>query len=159
MIIKISIKKSFSKPSILTIIRSDDSSTWSKLRIGMETHDLAHYAVEKVLNFTSAFYGIINKGFNISDFELPKEQRPNLITPESLVTEHIVNLLEVEFLNSGNNHNFIEDLKQILSDNNLPFPNNLNSETLINIRDVYQKLVLKWKALKDDEILNLELSF
>jgi len=159
MSLEISIKKSISKSSILTIMRSDRSTTWTKLHRGMETHDLAHYAVEKTLGFKDAFYGIINKGFNISDFELPKDMRPNLITSESLVTEHIVNLLEVEFLNSGSNQNFIEDLKRILNDNNLPIPIALNAQTLSNIRTMYQDLIKKWRLLNDNEVLNLQLSF
>ena len=106
MNLKIILKKSIKKSSVLTITRSDGSSTWSKLYKGLETHDLAHYAVEKTLCFKHAFYSIIDNGFNISDFAAPRQQRPFAVRSENLhteaiVTEHIVNLLEVEFLNSG----------------------------------------------------------
>jgi hypothetical protein len=65
----ITLKKMLTKPSILSSTRNDGSTTWSKLHRGLETHDLAHYAVESTLRFSKAFYGIINEGYNISDFE------------------------------------------------------------------------------------------
>jgi hypothetical protein len=160
MNLKITVKKSIEKSSVLNIRRSDGSTTWSKLHRGMETHDLAHYVVEKTLQFNYAFYSIIDKGFDISDFELPKDERPKDLQPkhlhpEALITEHIVNLLEIEFLNSGFNANFITDLKQILEDNHLPFPEQLNSETLEIIRAQYHNLVNQWRCLKSNEELSV----
>jgi len=156
----ITLKKMIAKPSILTIVRSDGSSTWSKLYPGLETHDIAHYAVESTLNFTKAFYGIINEGYNIRDFELPKEQRPIAVRtenlhPEAQITEHIVNLLEVELLNSGYNNNFIEELDSILKTNNLAFPHNLNDDTLNEIRKVYYNLYNQWLILTEGQELLL----
>lgn len=164
MSLRISIKKQIHKPCILTITRSDGSSTWTKLHRGMETHDLAHYAVEKSLNFEHAFYGIINQGYQISDFELPKTQRPNAVkpenlNPEALITEHLVNLLEVEFLNSGLNTKLLNDLQQILNDTNLPFPKSLDEKMLESIRQLYHSLYNKWVNLEDDNTLYLELDF
>jgi len=161
MILKIKVKKSIEKSSVLNICRSDGSTTWSKLYKGMETHDLAHYVVEKTLQFSNAFYSIIDKGFDISDFKLPKDKRPKDLQPkhlhpEALITEHIVNLLETEFLNSGYNFNFITDLKQILEDNHLPFPEQLNSETLEIVRTQYHNLVNQWMCLKNNEELSVE---
>ena len=65
----ITLKKMLTKPSIHSITGNDGSKTWSKLHRGLETHDLAHYAVESTLLFSKAFYGIINEGDNINDFE------------------------------------------------------------------------------------------
>ena len=87
MIIKL--KKMISKLSILTIVRNDNTSTWSKLHRGLETHDLAHYAVESTLKFKNAFYGLINEGYTVADFELPKDKRPFDIRPENLKPEAI----------------------------------------------------------------------
>ncbi|WP_347922337.1 hypothetical protein [Pontimicrobium sp. SW4] len=156
----ITLKKSTTKSSILTIVRSDGSSTWSKLHRGLETHDLAHYAVESTLKFNKAFYGIINDGYTVADFELPKEQRPFAVRvenlhPDAIITEHIVNMLEVELLNSGFNDHFIEALKNILKVNNLEFPNNLNENTLKQIRTTYHKLYNQWLALTDDQELKI----
>ena len=164
MNLRISVKKQTQKPCILTITRSDSSSTWAKLHLGMETHDLAHYAVEKSLGFKHAFYGIIDQGYQISDFELPKAQRPDAVKPENLhsealITEHLVNLLEVELLNSGLNTNLINDLQHILTNANLPFPQSLDEETLNTIRQLYHSLYNQWIALEENNTLNLRLDF
>jgi hypothetical protein len=156
----ITLKKMRAKPSILTIVRNDGSSTWSKLQRGLETHDLAHYAVESILQFDNAFYGLINKGFTVADFVLPKEQRPKEVQPEhlhenALITEHIVNLLEVEFRNSGFNANFLEDLSEILKKNALSFPKLLNSEALNQIRITYHNLVNQWLILEEGQELSI----
>lgn len=162
MNIKITLKKGIQKPSVLTIYRTDGTLTWSKLHKGLETHDIAHYAVESTLGFTKAFYGIINDGYAIQDFEVPKVQRkdavkPENLHPEALITEHIVNLLEVELLNSGFNDNFLEELKSILIQNTLPFPDNLNSDSLLKIRKAYHELYNEWLALNEGEELSLHI--
>lgn len=160
MNIKIVIKKDQQKQSILTIFRSDGSSTWTKLHRGLETHDIAHYAVESTLGFTRAFYGIINDGYTIDDFIAPKEQRKNAVKPENLhsealITEHIVNLLEIELLNSGFNDNFLNELSTILAENNLPFPKNLNTESLTIIRNTYHNFYNQWLTLNDGKTLEI----
>ena len=149
------------KPSVLTIQRTDGSSTWAKLHRGLETHDLAHFAVESKLGYTHAFYGIIDKGYNIGDFELPREQRPIEVRPENLhkeaiITEHIVNLLEIELLNSGWNDNFLSELKIILTDNGLSFPEHLNDDTLNEIRTTYHDLYNKWLVLEEGQEISLD---
>ena len=127
----------------------------------METHDLAHYAVEYTLKFTKAFYGLIDEGFTVADFELPKGQRPfnvrpENLQPEALITEHIVNMLEIELLNSGYNNNFIEELKVILKNNSLVFPENLDANALNQIRKIYHDLSNQWLVLSDGQVLSLE---
>ncbi|MEW7289126.1 hypothetical protein [Aquimarina sp. 2304DJ70-9] len=158
----IRLKKGIEKPSTLTCIRKDQSSTWSKLHKGTETHDLAHYAVEKIMGYTNAFYGILNEGYDIADFELPKNKRPEPLQPKNLhpsalQTEHIVNLLQVEFLNSGEDSNFIASLRSILEDDSIPFPEDLDNNKLNQIRQLYSELLFKWGALGDDEQLELRL--
>jgi len=159
-VMTITLKKMTTKPGILTITRTDGSITWTKLHKGLETHDLAHFAVESTLQFDNAFYGLINKGYTVADFELPKEQRPFEVRPENMhenaiITEHIVNLLEIEFMNSGFNNCFLEDLKKILSEHHLSFPKLLNLESLENIRTMYHDLVNKWLALEEGQELRI----
>jgi hypothetical protein len=154
------LKKMIVKPSVLTITRSDGTTTWSKLHRGLETHDLAHFAVESTLQFNNAFYGLINRGLTVADFELPKDQRPKEVQPEylhenALITEHIVNLLEVEFRNSGFNANFLENLTEILAKNALSFPKLLNAESLNKIRMTYHNLVNQWLILEEGQELSV----
>jgi hypothetical protein len=163
MNIQIIIKKGINKSSIITIFREDGSSTWSKLHRGLETHDIAHFAVESTLSFKNAFYGLINQGFTIEDFAAPKHIRPESVKPENLlpeaiITEHIVNLLEVELLNSGLNYSFLEDLSTILKNNNLICPKLLNTKTLKEIRYIYHNLFNKWSVLNEGEELQFNFS-
>jgi hypothetical protein len=86
----------------------------------MEDHDLCHFAVEITLQFKNGFYGLIDRGFNISDFELPRNERPLELIPANLPleaqqTEFIVNLLQTELWNTGINPDFLILLKDILS--------------------------------------------
>ena len=68
-----------------------------------------HYAVETTLHFKNAFFGMLAGGISISDFELPKDQRPFAYSEEALVAESIVNLLSMERL-LGPTENFNEAL-------------------------------------------------
>ncbi|WP_394747523.1 hypothetical protein [Spongiimicrobium salis] len=157
---KIQFKKGIAKPSVLNCIRDDGSVTWAKLRQGMETHDLAHYAVETVMEFKMAFFGILREGYAITDFELPAHKKPQALLPSkmhetALQTEHIVNLLQIEFFNTGHNKNFLSDLEPILAENELPFPLGLDEGKLEKIRSLFSELLFKWGALGEGEILEL----
>ncbi|MGW9684355.1 hypothetical protein [Flagellimonas sp. 2504JD1-5] len=156
----IQFKKNSSKPSTLTCIRADGSRTWDKLQIDFELHDLAHFAIETELGFTNAFYGLLSKGYDIQDFALPIEQRPKeLISknlpPESLQTEHIANLLLIGHYQKNISSDFINQLKGILRENDLAFPEVLTPERLKKINSHFQELILKWNALEEGEILEL----
>lgn len=157
----ITLKKGKHKPGTLSCTRTDGSVSWIKLQRGVETHDLAHFAVETTLGFTDAFYGIIARGFDISDFELPREQRPQALIPanlpeQAIQTEHIVNLLQIEFFNSGEDPGFIVTLKNVLAEKNIHFPKNLNQNALENIRNRFGELLIQWGSLAEGETMELE---
>lgn len=146
------------KPTILKCIRADRSETWSKLHPNTEYHDLAHIAVEKGLGFKNAFYGLVSKGVNIADFELPESQKPDALRgpnlpKESIITEHLVNLLTIEQFNADKPIHFIEETQSILKENNLPYPHNLTEDTLKNIRTEYAHLISEWKNVPDGAYL------
>ena len=145
-----------------TCIRDDGTQSWTKLHPGIEDHDLAHYAVEKHLEFREAFLGIVNQGYEIGDFALPRDQRPLALWPVNLPlqaqqTEFIVNLLQTEYWNSGINPNFLTTLRTTLDLKEMPFPARLNEERLELIRKDYHELIARWKELPLGE--TLELSF
>ena len=115
----IQIKKELNKPSTLSCTREDGSLTYSKLQVDFEIHDIAHYVVERHLGFKNAFYGLLTQGYQINDFMLPKEQRPESLQPqnlpsEALVTEHLVNLLTIDFMQSEDGMDILEMFKIIL---------------------------------------------
>ncbi len=154
----IQLHKHTNKPTILTCIRADKSKTWSKLHPNTEYHDLAHIAVEESLGFKNSFFGMVATGVNITDFELPEHRKPETLRGtnlprESIVTEHLVNLLTIEQLNTKETINFIEETQKILKENNLPYPKNLTEASLHIIRTKFSHLISLWKHLKDGDYL------
>ncbi|MEO1485573.1 MAG: hypothetical protein AAFU57_07500 [Bacteroidota bacterium] len=158
---KIQIKKGDGKPSILTCIRKDGSTSWAKLYPGMEAHDLAHYIVETILGFENAFYGMVAKGIDIADFEIPREQRPETVIPqnlppESLVTEHLVNLLLVKWQSGEETLDLSMALKPILEEHKLPYPTQLNAITQQQIWQEFTTLLARWDQLPPGEIIEFD---
>ena len=148
------------KKSILHITRSDGSKTWSPIHPGLQDHDIAHYAVEKSLGFTNGFYGLVDKGVEISDFELPKDKKPPLVHPdtmplEALQSEYIVNLLQTEIWNSGRIENFLEVLRISLNEKEITFPQQLTEEKLEEIRKLYHHYALEFSSMRGGESLTL----
>ncbi len=150
--------KKLEKSVILKCIREDNTMTWSKLHPNTEYHDLAHIAIEETLCFKNAFFGMIANGVNISDFELPEHQKPEALKgvnlpKESLITEHLVNLLTIEYFNATSTIDFLDQAQIILTQNKLLFPSILTEETLTNIRKKYTDLITSWKAIQYGEYL------
>ncbi|MEL7268878.1 MAG: hypothetical protein AAGL34_04855 [Bacteroidota bacterium] len=158
---KIQIKKGDGKPSILTCIRKDGSTSWAKLYPGMEAHDLAHYVVETILEFENAFYGMVAKGIAIEDFEIPRERRPEAVLPqnlppESLVTEHLVNLLMVKWQSGEETVDLSSALAPILMEHKLSYPKQLNSDTQQHIWKEFTNLLSRWDGLPPGEMIEFD---
>lgn len=148
--------------SILTVRRADGSMTWSKLHPGMELHDLAHFVVEESLELEEAFFGLLAEGFAISDFELPKEQRPHRLQtanlpPESIQTEHLINLLMTELQFGSALPDFLAQFESILLQHGLPLMDQLTLEKLNDIRRLISELRSRWSGVSIGEVLELRL--
>ncbi|MEP0263756.1 hypothetical protein [Dokdonia sp.] len=156
--LRVQLHKNTGKNVILKCIRQDNSITWSKLHPNTEYHDLAHMVIEEVLLFKNSFFGMISNGINISDFELPEHQKPealkgNNLPKESLVTEHLVNLLMIEHFNATSYIDFLNQAQHILTENKLPFPTVLTEEKLATIRKEYKLLINSWHAIENGKHL------
>ncbi|MEM1221079.1 MAG: hypothetical protein AAGH79_19315 [Bacteroidota bacterium] len=154
-------KKSPSQ-SVLTVIRADGTITWSKLYPGMEVHDLAHYAIETELSLSDAFYGLLADGYDIQDFELPRDQRPVALIPAnlplvSLQVEYFVNLLLTELQHGSPITDFIEQLSKMLAEAKLPPLVSLDEPILDEIRKQLRVLLIRWKAVSLGEAMELGL--
>ena len=150
------------KKSTLHIYRDDGTLDWEFINPGLLTHDLAHYAVESILDMKHGFYGIINQGASIRDFELPKDQKGPLVHPdtihkEALQSEHLVNLVQSEIYNTGTISDFIELVRNICNENNLDYPSKLNENNLEKIRELYSKLALEFHSMERGQELELSL--
>src|SRR6185436_2865273 len=67
------IKKKTDGNAALSCRRADGTVTWQRQEGGhgvfFPLHDLTHFAVETVLGFRRAFYGLVAEGWDISTFE------------------------------------------------------------------------------------------
>lgn len=161
MRLQIQIEKRHNDRSILRCTREDGSSTHTRLYPNLEVHDIAHYVVEQELGFMHAFYGLLSRGHAITDFELPKEQRPlalipSNLHPEALITEHLVNLLQIDYQNLGGaSMDILKALAPILEENGLPFPGQLHQERLNHIQQSLKDKMWEWNAVPTGSCLTL----
>ena len=161
--VTLSFKKGGRKPNVLTITRSDGSTTYVKFKPPLELHDLAHYAVEKILDKPAGFYWLIDQGYIPSDFEKANNQRPpglnKLIEePDNLAVEYIVNQLMVETLNSGNSSDFIQILDGSMVEKGASkYTFDLTTDKVENMRQLYFEVLQKWRLTKDSDTLVLDL--
>ena len=160
MYLRIQIKKEYDKPSTLTCTREDSSTTFSKLQANFEIHDIAHFVVEKHLKLKNAFYGLLAQGYQIDDFLIPKQKRPEALQsqnlpPEALFTEHLVNLLTVDYMQSDTKMDIASMLEGILEGQKLPFPEKLKKQKIVLIQKELSALMSKWDKLTAGNYLEL----
>ncbi len=143
---------------VLLCKRKDGTCTWMNTDEFFLRHDLLHYAVETVLKFKSAFYGMIAKGIAITDFDQPRNKRNIKFSNEALIAEHIVNLAMIE-MREGLFNDFNNKLKEsiVTSKQNLK-DFYINNEQLELIRLTYSNLLKKWNNLVKDETITLKFS-
>lgn len=160
--LRIEFRRDRRKQDTLHCFRADGSETWTKLHHNFAIHDLAHYAVESILEFTEAFYGILAEGYAIEEFEAPRAKRPAALHPdqlsaEALQTEHLVNLLLTELNYGGPLPDFLTQLSIALAQQDLPPVPRLTEERLAQIRERFRELRLAWAQLADGEKRSLVL--
>jgi hypothetical protein len=90
----IELKKGRDGPTTLACVRPDGTRTWGKVDRFFPVHDLTHCAVESVLGFKEAFFGLAASGWNIDDFTAPGVA--SRLPPEAVWAESIVGLLDLE---------------------------------------------------------------
>ena len=90
----IQLKKGRDGPATLACVRDDGTRTWGKEHPFFPVHDLTHCAVECVLGFEEAFFGLIAKGWNIDDFAQPGASKR--VPFQAIVAEHVVGVFDRE---------------------------------------------------------------
>src|SRR4029077_6023281 len=88
------LKKRRDSPATLACVRSDGSRTWGKEHPFFPVHDLTHCAVESVLGFDQAFFGLIAEGWDIDDFAKPRASKT--MPFQAIVAEHVVGVFDRE---------------------------------------------------------------
>lgn len=151
---EIMITKNTARDHVLSCKRKDRTITWTHASNFFILHDLCHYTIETILSLKRAFFGMLSDGTDITEFELPKEQRTVELTPEALFAEHLVNLVVIDYT-QGRMDNLLEVFRETYDDAGSRLVNNINEEKLQGIRENYAALIQPWKAVDETETIKL----
>ncbi|HKQ48642.1 MAG TPA: hypothetical protein VJZ71_11280 [Phycisphaerae bacterium] len=153
----IRLKKNENAP-VLTCIRDDGSTTWSKMpyREFFPRHDLMHYAVETTLGFREAFFGLIASGWSVESFSEPGAAKR--LPLEARYAEFLVDQLEREhrFGESSIADTFNETLAGSVRQAGLSPYRPLVQKELDAIRARFEALLARYAALPDGKKLELK---
>lgn len=146
--------------STINITRSDGTSTGSKTNHIGVIHDLCHYAVEQTMGFKNAFFGLIDSGYDIDDFEKPRYNRPEELIPENLPVEakqaeHMAGLFQLSLIDPGVLLYFKDNLKMALDIHEIPFPDHLDDSLILTIANQLHGLIEQWNNLETNAKLTL----
>lgn len=140
---------------VFTCIRKDGSVTWKKGSVFFMYHDLCHFAVETIIPLKHAFFGLVAAGADISEFDLPREQRTVAISEEAVFSEHLVNLFVTDHT-QGIIENIPGIMEAIYSEQggsvNLAL---LTGQKIETIRNKINELVTQWKSVHEKKSLQL----
>jgi hypothetical protein len=153
---KVEIQKNSGSKNTIRFITKEEGIEWAYGDDFMILHDLSHYAIEKTLGYTSAFFGLIKSGTKIKDFEDKVIRDKMILTNEAWYAEGLANLILIEYT-QGKFENFNEVFKSTLSKTNPTIPFFAISEIdLAKTRVLFADLVNKWKSLPEKETMELE---
>lgn len=154
------IKKNSDGSAALSCARADGSVTWQR-QLGAQgmffpRHDLTHFAVETVLGYEHAFFGMVADGWDISDFgpPWPRGRLPEDMDPAEL----IVGFLDAE--RASGTHwsaaDFNDKARIYYHDHSLrPAPPTLSDDDLLQIRARRADLFAQWDATAPGGTLEL----
>jgi hypothetical protein len=157
----IRIKKKTDGSAALSCIRPDGSTTWQRQegQLGrfFPLHDLTHYAVESVMGFQRAFYGLVAEGWDLSDFGTVESR--GKIPDEAGLAESVVGLFDLERMTGerGNAEQMNEQLRTARADRGLSTTLSITDEQIARIRELRAELFDRWKTVPPGDAL--ELSF
>jgi hypothetical protein len=92
-IVKLKIKKAGDGNDVMSFVRADGSTTSGRLGSGGfgAVHDLTHYVVESSLRLQNGFFGLLQQGWDMRDFE--GKGTSARLSDEAIVAECIVGQL------------------------------------------------------------------
>jgi len=156
----IRIKKKTDGSAALTCTRADGSVTWQRQdgQLGrvFPLHDLTHYAVETILGFNQAFFGLLAEGWDVSDFG--KESTRGKAPEQAILAELIVGFFDLERITShpGTLDDFNEKIVTWYRDNHRPAPAfRLTQSDIDKIRSLRSEVFAKWQALPPGDALEI----
>lgn len=147
-------KKGNTKNSI-TIKRPDGSSTWMEAEHFMIVHDMAHFIVEEKFQFKHGFYGLVESGIDITDFEKKQKITPHQLPKEAIKTELLVNLILTELSDRKRLDDFNSTFNSTAGQYGLS-KEEFKADDLNAIHDQLNELLARWSSLSVNESIHLE---
>ena len=154
------IKKKTNGEAALSCERADGSVTWQRqegrLASFFPLHDLTHFAVESVLGFDAAFFGLIASGWDITDFAAPGAK--NRVTPQAYAAELFVGFFDLERATGvlGDARDFAWKAETYCREHKLqPISFRITDEQIVAIRAKRGELFAAWQAVPPGETLEL----
>jgi hypothetical protein len=156
---QLQITRNSDKPHVIKYIRDDKSETWMPADDFFVQHDLSHYSIEKTLNYTSAFMGMLNNGMDVKDFEDREKRKQIAITQEAIYAENMANLFLMEIMQE-NFDDFNHVSKQTFEKMNTAYPSlTLSEKQIADIRIFLRQLLFGWKELPVGGTMTLNFDF
>jgi hypothetical protein len=160
--LSIRIKKKTDGAAAFSCIRADGSTTWQRQEGQLGTffplHDLTHYAVETVLGFKRAFYGLLAEGWDITRFAEPGMARQ--LPEEAGLAEVLVGFFDVERATGtrATAEDFNWKIETYYDEHATPTPTfRMTDDQLDRIRALRADLFARWHAVQPGD--SLELTF
>jgi hypothetical protein len=144
----------------LTCVRDDGSTTITRLNqnVGAE-HDLVHYVVETTLGRRDSFYGLVARGWQVQDFDVPGAAKALNLPDEAGQTEHIVAALQLD-LRDALNGDVASAVKATCAAGRRPSPppadSDLAPQRVQIMKEQVQSLLRQWQALGPGDSMELE---
>ena len=153
---RIHLKKGRDGPSTLACIRADGSRTWGKEHPFLPLHDLTQCAVESVLAFDQAFFGLIAAGWDIDDFASPGAMKK--LPLQALLAEHIVAVLDRErgLLHPMTAAEVNDAVVASLTPSDRPRFEPITDAQLATVRAFRHELAARWHGLPPGATLEIE---
>jgi hypothetical protein len=155
----IRLKKHRDGSAALSCTRADGSVTWQR-QTGLQgaffpLHDLTHFAVESVIGFRRAFYGLLADGWNVTDFGKPWPRGP--LPPEAAHAEALVGFLDTERGTGSlfSAEDFNQQARAFAVQQGVELPAVMTEERLRRIRALRAKLFRRWHELEPGATLEL----
>ncbi|MBA3672371.1 MAG: hypothetical protein H0W68_10185 [Gemmatimonadaceae bacterium] len=144
---------------VLDLRRPDGTITWQR-RTGptaefFAVHDLTHYAVETVLGYHSAFYGLVAAGWELDDFGTPWPRGP--LPADALPAELIVGMFDTERASGVRlaADAFNDSAASWFSNEGAPSRVRISDGQLAEMRETLASLVGRWTSLLPGETMEL----
>jgi hypothetical protein len=158
--LRIGFKKKRDGINVLSCVRADGSATWQQQRGEFFVHhDLTHYAIETTLGLRGAFYGLLARGWEFTDFGTPwpRGKFPEDALADAALAEHLAGAFDLERATGApvDAGAFNATLAQACEAAGIRHPHSVRDEDLALIRDTYAELIGRWRALPPGETLEL----